>query len=110
MIRAKIGAPAPPVRQVSEIAATRHRGRRDEINAPGGGRLLSEREVVRALWMYRYDRRRRVPIKALAEACQLHRSVLYDAMHTGRVSERARAILSIRCRHRSRGWSVPRTS
>jgi len=94
MIQARIGAPAPPVRQVSEIAATRHRGHSDEINAPGGGRLLSEREIVRALWMYRYDRRRRVPIKALAEACQLHRSVLYDAMHAVRVSERASAILS----------------
>jgi hypothetical protein len=67
---------------------------RDGINAPGGSRLLSERQIVRALWMYRYDRQRRVPIKALAEACQLHRSVLYDAMLTGRVSERARAILS----------------
>jgi hypothetical protein len=93
MIQARIGAPAPPVREVSEVAATRPPAQREK-NAPDGSRLLSEREIVRALWMYRYDRRRRVPIKALAEACQLHRSVLYDAMLTGRVSERARAILS----------------
>jgi hypothetical protein len=94
MIRAKIGAPAPPVREVPRIAGTSQRAHRDGINAPGGSRLLLEREIVRALLMFRYDRRRRVPIKALAEACQLHRSVLYDVMQTGRVSERARAVLS----------------
>jgi hypothetical protein len=93
MIRAKTAPAAPVRRELSESVPTPTSRSQWEMIAPGGG-PLSEREIVRTLLSYRYDRRRRVPIKAVAEACQLHRSVLYDAMLTGRVSERARAVLS----------------
>jgi hypothetical protein len=76
---------------VSETTQPVHRG---EINAPGGGRLLPVHEIVRKLWLYRNDRRHRVPIAALADVCALDRSVLYDGMWTGRLSERAQSQLS----------------
>jgi hypothetical protein len=99
MIQARIGAPAPPVREVLPSRGMKPAVRNEEVDSCTGerDRLLPAHEIVRALQLYtapEFKRQRRVLISVLAHMSNLSRETVYQARRGVRMSKRVHVVLS----------------
>ena len=98
MIQARIGAPAPPVREALPSPG-KPAVRNEEVDSCTGerDRLLPAHEIVRALQLYtapEFKRQRRVLISVLAHMSNLSRETVYQARRGTPMSRRVHVVLS----------------
>ena len=98
MIQARIGAPAPPVREALPSPGKPAVGNEEVDSCTGErDRLLPAHEIVRALRLYtapEFRRQRRVLISVLAHMSNLSRETVYQARRGVRMSKRVHVVLS----------------